>query len=492
MTRHDVPEFRSLGVSRRQALLRGSAGMFALWVGGSSRAFGQEHVQMARGRVVEKLERFGLKYGRERGIAGVMVSNGRDVVVTDEDGRWCLPVRSGDCVFVITPSGFAAPLVDGIPQSFHRHQPAGTPAALGLHHAGVAPTGELPRSIDFELSRVSQPTAFEAALVADTQPGNAIELGYVRDDTLARIKDTSAAFAIHHGDVMGDDLGLFPRYRQKLGDTGISWHHCPGNHDMNLDTPRAAYAFETWKREVGPSHYAFQHGGATFILLNNVEFLEPGRVVKGQKAYRGRIGSEQLLFVRNVLRHVPLEQLVVVSMHIPLQSFEDPNSAADNTSDRNRLLQLLCGRPHTVSFSGHSHTTEHHYFGRDHGFLRDEAHHHHVLTAACGSWWSGPPDERGIPVSDSRDGTPRGFHMLAVDGNRYTTRFVPTAATTAPKLRILVPNARPRGNPLLTRIAFGGGETCRMIGKLFWSMCSTAARGPASFCASREAIKPWK
>jgi hypothetical protein len=51
-------------------------------------------------------------------------------------------------------------------------------------------------------------------------------------------------------------------------------------------------------------------------------------------------------------------------------------------------------------------------------------HHHHVLTAASGSWWSGPFDHHGFPIARSRDGNPRGFHLLSIEGDRYTTRFV--------------------------------------------------------------------
>ncbi len=52
-------------------------------------------------------------------------------------------------------------------------------------------------------------------------------------------------------------------------------------------------------------------------------------------------------------------------------------------------------------------------------------HHHHVLSAVSGSWWSGPFDERGIPVALATDGTPNGFHILSVDGLRYQTTLVP-------------------------------------------------------------------
>jgi hypothetical protein len=91
-----------------------------------------------------------------------------------------------------------------------------------------------------------------------------------------------------------------------------------------------------------------------------------------------------------------------------------------------------------VSFAGHLHATEHHYLERGAGVLRDHPHHHHVLTAASGSWWSGPSDHRGIPIADSSDGTPNGFHVLSISGNSYATRFVPAATKPPAQLRVVV------------------------------------------------------
>ena len=395
----------------------------------------------ARGVVFEDRSRSGVHRQGDRGIAGVMVSNGRDVVLTGGDGSWCLPVSSGDSVFVVEPSGWSCAAAPGRRSPFHYlHQPDGTPRHIGLRHAGVAPTGPLPESIDFGLVRVEEPSRFQVVLVADTQPGDARELGFVRDAILSQVPTIGAAFAIHHGDVMGDDLSLLPRYLRMLGATGIPWHHCPGNHDMNLETPDGRHAFETWKQLVGPTHYAFQHAQATFILLNNVDYFGWDNIPEGRRGYRGRLGARQLDFVRNVLAHVPEDHLIVVSMHIPLVNFEDPSSEADTTIDRRALLELLSTRPHAVSFSGHSHTTEHHYLGAQEGFRAHRAHHHHVLTAGCGSWWSGPPDHRGIPLSVSRDGSPKGFHVLSIDGNRYSTRLVPvdTGADAGRGMRVLV------------------------------------------------------
>ena len=103
------------------------------------------------------------------------------------------------------------------------------------------------------------------------------------------------------------------------------------------------------------------------------------------------------------------------------------------------------------------HTTEHHYLGKEHGFASPQPHHHHILTAACGAWWSGPLDRRGIPSADSADGTPNGFHVLSVDGNAYTTMFVPAAKSSA-QLRVLVRDAASH-RELIVNVFDGGPRT---------------------------------
>ena len=40
--------------------------------------------------------------------------------------------------------------------------------------------------------------------------------------------------------------------------------------------------------------------------------------------------------------------------------------------------------------------------------------------------------------ADSRDGTPNGFHILSVDGNSYTTRFVPAKEPNGRQMRLSI------------------------------------------------------
>jgi C terminal of Calcineurin-like phosphoesterase len=421
--------------SRREVITAGAASVLTL-----SGGLGVAAAAVASGTVFHDRRGMGTRLPGDPGIAGVMVSNGRDVVLTDSEGRWRLPAAAGDDVFLIKPPHWATPIGAG-----------GVPCISARHNFANGAGDRLPPTIDFALTRTRENTRFEAVLMADTQPANAAELGYLCDDIISSVVGSGAAFGINHGDVVFDDLSLYPRYLQILGACGIPWHHCPGNHDIDKGAVSDQASRDTWRRTFGPRHYAFQYAEATFIILDNVYYHghNPGNPNSG--GYHGLIGAEQLQFVRNVLAHVPRDRLVVLSMHIPLMNYQNAAAAADTTVDRQALLALLSGRPHTVSFAGHMHLTEHHYFGAQAGFYGAVPHHHHVLTAASGGWWSGAKDARGIPAADAEDGSPNGYHMLAVDGAKYDTRFVPAAGKPGGQLRASIERpstGMPRTAPL--------------------------------------------
>src|SRR5690606_11794854 len=80
---------------------------------------------------------------------GVRVSNGRQIVTTDEEGRYELPVDNDTILFVIKPRGWRTPLSENmLPQFYYLHKPEGSPIRK---FRGVEATGALPASVDFPL-----------------------------------------------------------------------------------------------------------------------------------------------------------------------------------------------------------------------------------------------------------------------------------------------------------------------------------------------------
>jgi hypothetical protein len=105
-----------------------------------------------------------------------------------------------------------------------------------------------------------------------------------------------------------------------------------------------------------------------------------------------------------------------MAMHIPL------TPAADN-ADFAALYRLFEGRPHTLSFSAHSHTLTQGFITAEYGWRGPEPHHHIVAGASCGRWWGGARDETDIPHATGSDGTPNGYFVVSFDGTEYSMRY---------------------------------------------------------------------
>jgi hypothetical protein len=138
----------------------------------------------------------------------VSVSNQREIVQTDESGRWTLPVDDDTIFFVIKPRDWMTPVnKDQLPQFYYIHKPNGSPA--DYRYAGVAPTGPLPASIDFALSPSKENDQFKAIFFGDPQPSTIEQVNYIAHDVIAELVGTDAAFGVTLGDIMFDKLELF-------------------------------------------------------------------------------------------------------------------------------------------------------------------------------------------------------------------------------------------------------------------------------------------
>src|SRR5947209_3258483 len=147
-----------LNLTRRDTLRLGVAGAAAL---AAAPVFAEDN--QAEGVVFVDRDGSGRAAGNP-GLAGALVSNGREVVATDAQGRWRLPAPSPCVFFVIKPPGYM-PQVDaqtGSPRFYYLHSPEGSPAEFTF--AGIAPTGPLPASIDFGLKPQAEPDTFEVVL----------------------------------------------------------------------------------------------------------------------------------------------------------------------------------------------------------------------------------------------------------------------------------------------------------------------------------------
>lgn len=385
----------------------------------------------------------------EPGIGGVLVSNGEDVVATGPGGAYSILVDADDDVlFVIKPRGWMTPLDDQNKPVFHYvHRPTGT-VNDGFIFDGIGPTGPLPASIDFALRPQTEPESFEVLFLGDPQPYNERQLGYYGREIVSELvadrgRGHDAAFAVALGDLVGDDLDLFEPYNDLNAMLGVPVYNVHGNHDLNFMAENDADSDDTFQRVFGPATYAFQYGPVTFVILDNVEyfgfdgFREDGFPRTGH--YTGRLRDDQLAFVRNVVETVPSDELIVVSMHIPLF---DPSTEKHSTPEHRELMGILSGHSNTLSFSAHTHRLWREFLGPAQNYsARGSGYHLHVNAGATsGSWWRGPLGEDGVPFSVMTDGTPNGYIVAAFDGNGYRLRWKVAGEAASRQMHFNVPD----------------------------------------------------
>ena len=381
----------------------------------------------ATGTVFHDVNKNGNRDAGEKGLPNVAVSNGKEIVETDEKGNWKLPTSEDVIFFVIKPSGWMNPLnKHKLPRFHYIHKPKGSPVS---RHRGTPPTGPLPQSIDFPLHKQDEPDKFRAVFFGDPQPRNQTEIDYIANDIVAELIGTDAKFGVTLGDIMFDNLSLFGSLNQTIALIGIPWYNVIGNHDLNFEAKLDRYSDETFERVYGPPYYSYDYGKVHFIVLDNVDWNHDAQ--RNRATYRGAFGKQQLAFVKADLARVPKDRLVMLMMHIPLTS----------TGDRKDLYRIIEKRPYTLSISGHTHWQAHQFIDRGDGWMGAKPHHHIVNVTVSGSWWKGAKDERGIPHTTMRDGAPNGYSIITFDGSKATFDFKAARFPKSHQLRIEAPIA---------------------------------------------------
>ena len=117
----------------------------------------------------------------------------------------------------------------------------------------------------------------------------------------------------------------------------------PGEHDAGLDEGKA------FKEFFGKTHYAFDHKGVHFIVLDNVS--DP----------RSIIGDTQLQWLTNDLKKLDRNARIVVFTHRPL--FDLYPNWEWYTRDGAKAMDLLMPYPNVIVFYGHIHQEHHHVTG---------------------------------------------------------------------------------------------------------------------------------
>ncbi len=397
------------------------------------------NASVAKGYVFAEPVRGSNHTSSKQGIPGVLVSNQREVVATDENGFYQLPVAPGDVLFITKPDGYALPLNRyRQPQFYYLHHPEGTPRELNLGFPGIEPTGPLPEFVNFSLIPAEPKTRFSAAIFGDIQPKTPQEIGFFRDLLAPDVAGEAVDFIVPLGDLAWDELSLYPLIRSTLGAIGKPVFTVCGNHDINMRAPDPERCTQTYRRYFGPDYYSFEYGQVHFVVLNTIGYAGWKADHQERGDLYGWIGERQLEWLANDLRHVPADRLLFFCTHIPIYTAVTPNDDYRVVLNRQRFFELLKERTALFAVSGHTHYIERVDL-RGGGWEGPAYFENLIAGAACGAWWKGPRDPYGIPVRLGMDGSPNGYFVFEFDGSRFDYHFRPAGMPAHHQLSIRWP-----------------------------------------------------
>lgn len=347
------------------------------------------------------------------GLARVPVTDGLTVVDTGEDGRFTLVADAQQpFVYLSLPANTEIPRNETGTARFY--QPLPSPAGNDI-------------AMDFELApREDSGERHTMLALADVQTEDAADVALFHGDTVPDIRSWLAAhdgtpvFGVAVGDIMWDNLELYPEYERGVREVGVPFFQVVGNHDLVFQARSAEATLSTFMRHFGPSYYSFDVGAVHYVVLQDVLWHGTG--------YVGYLDERQLRWLEADLARVERGRPVVVCLHIPVLSLrwrrDGRDRAAPSTSVNNRaaLYELLAPyRAHVIS--GHTHENEHVFEG---------GVHEHILGTVCGAWWTGPA---------CQDGTPPGYGIFDVRGEEIRWTHKATGHPLDHQMRIYAPGS---------------------------------------------------
>lgn len=333
-----------------------------------------------------------------KGIKGVTVSDGYNVVITDSNGRYEFdPHPEATAVFVSTPSGYAFNHEKSISRHYY----------LLKDVAGK-------KNVDFELKRLKlDDNEHQFIIWADPQVKNKRDVERMMSESVPDVQKFVAAagagtllHGITVGDIVWDEHKFFPDYDKAVEQMGIPFFQCLGNHDMDYNKGGDDASDDTFQQTYGPTYYSFNRGQAHYIVMDNVRYLGKDR------QYDGFFTQNQLDWLQKDLSFVSKDKLIILSVHIPVA----------NTKNKQDLYSLLTDRNVHI-MSGHTH------YHRN--IIKDNIFEHNHGTV-CGAWWTG---------SICEDGTPNGYGVYKVKGTELLWHYQSTGQAMDHQMKAYISDA---------------------------------------------------
>ena len=348
---------------------------------------------------------YGLVSCGGKGIPGVVVSDGFEVVKTDADGVYQFKSNKvHGYVFVSVPSGYEA-ISEGVMPK--------------LHHFLTKAKSEVER-IDFPLVEATGQDNHTMLVFGDIHLANRTndveQFTKVAADINNRVDAAPGkVYVLTLGDMTWEMYWLdnnygFAEYKNTINNTlrNVTMFHTMGNHDNEMEVGGDWAKSLKFTQNLAPDYYSFNIGKCHYIVMDNMDYEGISAGHDYRSDYARNYTASQLAWLKKDLEHVDKSTPIFVTSHEPLS---DPDGTGwegelnGKDADLNEFIGIFEG--YDVRFlSGHTHNIYHRTYNPN--------FKEHNSGAVCASWWWTGYLTPGIHVA--QDGTPGGYTVWTING----------------------------------------------------------------------------
>ena len=348
------------------------------------------------------------------GVPDVVVSDGVEVVKTDERGIYQMTSKKKhNYVFVSVPSGYD-PINQGI---------------LPVIHQQLRKTADEAERVDFPLQLAPGQENHTMLMLGDIHLARRTN---DREQFKQFVKDINAyiagtegkVYAMTLGDMTWDQFWEVNKYgfREYLEDAnqinGVMIYHTIGNHDHSMYEIGDFNTVKSYKELVAPTYYSFNIGDVHYIVLDDIQCTnsKATKDSNGNPCYERtyNLVQEQISWLAKDLAYVPTSTPLVVSMHIPLYNADGTYSLMNKVNFEN----IFKAYSRVDIFTAHTHQI----YNVDN--LAGAHIFEHNSGAICGTWWWSGKETPGVHIGP--DGSAGGYQVVKRSGTAISWQFKAT------------------------------------------------------------------
>lgn len=363
---------------------------------------------------------YGRVFCEGQGLEGVVISDGVEVVKTNQDGYYQIASQNPyGYVFISVPSGYEVASDGILPQ---------------IHHL-LKKDFSSPQRADFALTRVPSQNKFRLLVFGDIQlSGAPDELRQLRNFTadVSSYLDSHKDLPIYGltlGDMTYDIYWYSNNYAIKdylnsmnEGIKGLSIYHTMGNHDNDFTGLSDHTAALSYIHQIAPTFYSYNIGDWHFVVLDDIDCSAYDGTTS--REYSKRFTEDQFAWLEKDLATIDPATPLVISTHAQLfypssslGSDYSYDGGFSRTSNTKQLLSLI-GTRRTHVFTGHTHIMYN--VNQDENIVSKYNLFEHNSGSVCGTWWW---TDTYSGISIGQDGSPAGYQIVSFDGTSISWKF---------------------------------------------------------------------